>query len=103
MEVLQTNLYSTLSKSFRKKKQNFLFFSCDGSASDYKPPCYPILPVRNNQPPCIRFVRSSAMCQQDGFPMEREQINAITGVIDGNNVYGSDEETTRSLRDLESK
>ena len=43
------------------------------------------------------------MCQQDGLPMEREQINAITGVIDGNNVYGSDEETTRSLRDLESK
>jgi adenosine/AMP kinase len=35
--------------------------------------------------------------------MEREQVNAITGVIDGNNVYGSDEDTTRSLRELTSK
>ena len=81
----------------------FIFFSCDGSASDYVPPCYPILPLENNEPPCVRFVRSSAMCQREGFPMEREQINAITGVIDGNNVYGSSEETTRSLRDMESK
>jgi hypothetical protein len=39
----------------------------------------------------------------EGFPMAREQINAITGVIDGNNVYGSSEQTTRSLRHLQSK
>ena len=78
-------------------------FRCDGSPADFQPPCYPILPLTNNEPPCMRFVRSAAMCQLEGFPMEREQINDVTGVIDGNNVYGSSEETTRSLRVLQCK
>jgi hypothetical protein len=43
------------------------------------------------------------MCQAHGYPTEREQINGVTGVIDGNNVYGSLENRSRSLRDLQSK
>lgn len=81
----------------------FIDFSCDGSPNDFQDPCYPILPLKNNKPSCTRFVRSSAMCQTEGFPVEREQLNAITGVIDGNNIYGSSENTTNSLRDLKSR
>ena len=79
------------------------FFRCDGSPADFEPPCYPILPLQNDEPPCTRFVRSSAVCQLEGFPVEREQVNIITGVIDGNNVYGSSENETLSLRNLTGK
>ncbi|XP_028395858.1 uncharacterized protein LOC114519877 [Dendronephthya gigantea] len=74
---------------------------CDGSAADFASPCYPILPLAHGQPPCTRFVRSSAMCHNYSVDTKREQVNIITAVIDGNNVYGSSENTTLRLRDLE--
>ncbi|CAB4025491.1 peroxidasin homolog isoform X3, partial [Paramuricea clavata] len=73
--------------------------SCDGSETDYDAPCYPILPLENSHPPCIKMIRSAAMCQRDGYPEERQQINEVTAVIDGNNIYGSADKTTDNLRD----
>ena len=43
------------------------------------------------------------MCQRDGYPEERQQINEVTAVIDGNNIYGSADKTTDNLRDKKSK
>ena len=48
------------------------------------------------------MIRSAAMCQQEGYPEQRQQINEVTAVIDGNNIYGSSEKITKILRDKRS-
>lgn len=48
------------------------------------------------------MIRSAAMCQREGYPEQRQQINEVTAVIDGNNIYGSSEKITKILRDKRS-
>ncbi|XP_028415842.1 peroxidasin-like protein [Dendronephthya gigantea] len=74
--------------------------TCDGSEDNYDAPCYPIQPLGNH--PCIKLVRSAAMCQQNDYPKHREQINDVTGVIDGSQIYGSSKATSDDLRDKRS-
>jgi hypothetical protein len=80
-----------------------LFFSCDGSDNNYDAPCYPILPIESSGQPCIRMIRSAAMCQREGYPKERQQINDVTAVIDASNIYGSSRKASESLRNTTSK
>ena len=49
------------------------------------------------------MIRSAAMCQREGYPKERQQINDVTGVIDASNIYGSSKKESDSLRDTRSK
>ena len=46
---------------------------------------------------CLPFTRSDATCTESG---QREQFNLITALIDGNNVYGSDNGRARKLRTM---
>ena len=47
---------------------------------------------------CLDVSRSVAYCE--GNSLQREQPNEITAFIDASNVYGSDDETAKSLRTL---
>ena len=49
---------------------------------------------------CLDFTRSVGFCQDKNTQTKREQINSITAFVDASNVYGSDLETSRSLRTL---
>ncbi|CAD5111669.1 DgyrCDS954 [Dimorphilus gyrociliatus] len=82
---------------------------CNESCSN-EAPCFPIR-IPDDDPrilrrKCMGFTRSSAICSSGltsiltGQVSFREQINQITGWIDASNVYGSDEDETRMLRDL---
>lgn len=82
---------------------------CNESCSN-EAPCFPIR-IPDDDPrilrrKCMGFTRSSAICSSGltsiitGQASLREQINQITGWIDASNVYGSDEDETRALRDL---
>ena len=74
------------------------FFRCDGSPSDFECPCFPILPLSNGKPPCIRVVRSAAVCQGKGYPKTREQINTNTAYVDASQIYGSTKTVADFLR-----
>lgn len=49
------------------------------------------------------MIRSAAICQREGYPKERQQINDITGVVDASNIYGSSKKESDNLRDKRSK
>ena len=80
-----------------------LYFSCDGSEDNYDAPCYPIQPIVGSKQPCIKMIRSAAICQREGYPKERQQINDVTGVVDASNIYGSSKKESDNLRDKRSK
>jgi hypothetical protein len=48
------------------------------------------------------MIRSAAICQREGYPKDRQQINDITGVIDASNIYGSSKKASDILRDKRS-
>uniref|UniRef100_A0A7N5ZVG9 Eosinophil peroxidase n=1 Tax=Anabas testudineus TaxID=64144 RepID=A0A7N5ZVG9_ANATE len=84
--------------------------NCDQTCSNIEP-CFPIrIPSMDprfgiNSQQCIPFVRSAATCgsgQTFGTTTARQQLNSLTSFIDAGQVYGSDEGTARSLRDLTS-
>ncbi|XP_068594955.1 eosinophil peroxidase-like isoform X1 [Brachionichthys hirsutus] len=78
-------------------------------------PCFPIqIPVNDprfgqNSDECIPFFRSAPACGSGntghifGAGTIRQQMNSLTAFIDASQVYGSDEEKARSLRDLSSR
>jgi hypothetical protein len=49
------------------------------------------------------MIRSAAICQREGYPKERQQINDVTAVIDASNIYGSSKKQGDSLRDKKGK
>ena len=49
----------------------------------------------------MELTRSTAFCE--GATPAREQMNGITAFVDASNVYGSDDETARSLREVRSR
>ena len=53
-----------------------------------------------NDGQCLSFRRSIPSCSNNtlGSFSPREQLNAITSYIDGSQIYGSDDETSNSLR-----
>lgn len=56
-----------------------------------------------NSQQCMPFSRSAATCgsaQTYGSTSPRQQLNALTAFIDAGQVYGSDDVTARSLRNL---
>lgn len=58
-----------------------------------------------NSQQCIPFLRSAATCgsaETYGRVAAREQLNALSAFIDAGQVYGSDNVTARSLRNLTS-
>ena len=52
---------------------------------------------------CLSFRRSIPSCSNNtlGSFSPREQLNAITSYIDGSHIYGSDDEISSSLRDMD--
>jgi len=65
------------------------------------------LPTGRNS--CIPAFRSAPVCGSGysaynfgGEPKKREQINALTAFLDLSQVYGSEEQLAKSLRDLDS-
>ena len=49
----------------------------------------------------MELTRSTAFCE--GATPAREQMNGITAFVDASNVYGSDDETARGLREVKSR
>ena len=75
---------------------------CNNSPEDNEPPCFAIQPTSRR--PCIRFIRSAARCQINGFKLlPREQINVNTAYLDGSMIYGSSEAVANDVRELGSK
>ncbi|XP_053311840.1 myeloperoxidase-like [Spea bombifrons] len=73
--------------------------NCDTSCVQ-DAPCFPVKippndPRISNQSDCIPFTRSGPACTKDAV---REQMNALTSYIDGNQVYGSNLATAERLR-----
>ncbi|CAL8281587.1 eosinophil peroxidase [Gadus morhua] len=88
--------------------------NCDESC-ERSEPCFPIsippgdprLPTGANS--CIPVFRSSAVCGTGysaynfgGVANKREQINALTAFLDMGQVYGSEDQLAKDLRDLTS-
>ncbi|KAJ4926074.1 hypothetical protein JOQ06_008258 [Pogonophryne albipinna] len=88
--------------------------NCDESCEKTEP-CIPIpippgdprLPTGRNS--CIPAFRSAAVCGSGysaynfgGEPKKREQINGVTAFLDLGQVYGSEEQLAKSLRDPDS-
>ncbi|KAK1899682.1 Eosinophil peroxidase [Dissostichus eleginoides] len=88
--------------------------NCDESCENTEP-CIPIpippgdprLPTGRNS--CIPAFRSAPVCGSGysaynfgGEPKKREQINALTAFLDLGQVYGSEEQLAKSLRDPDS-
>ncbi|KAJ4935213.1 hypothetical protein JOQ06_016749, partial [Pogonophryne albipinna] len=88
--------------------------NCDKSCEKTEP-CIPIaippgdprLPTGRNS--CIPTFRSAPVCGSGfsafnfgGEPKKREQINALTAFLDLSQVYGSEEQLAKFLRDLDS-
>lgn len=80
---------------------------------DNQSPCYPILippgDPRITRHRCMQFTRSSAVCGTGTTSVffsavtAREQMNQITSFLDASNVYGSREQESQNLRDLQSR
>ncbi|KAE8751717.1 Chorion peroxidase-like-2 [Frankliniella occidentalis] len=89
--------------------QNGVGISCcqDGQVSDPRvshPDCFPIPVPRDDRflapfgERCMEFVRSLPAPRPECNFGPREQMNQITGFLDGSNVYGSDANKLRQLR-----
>ncbi|KAF3848070.1 hypothetical protein F7725_021098 [Dissostichus mawsoni] len=85
--------------------------SCEKPSHAYPsrliPPGDPRLPTGRNS--CIPAFRSAPVCGSGysaynfgGEPNKREQINALTAFLDLGQVYGSEEQLAKSLRDPDS-
>ncbi|CAL8406098.1 unnamed protein product [Arctogadus glacialis] len=103
--------FTPLSPSIRSFSNGL---NCDESC-ERSEPCFPIsippgdprLPTGANS--CIPVFRSSAVCGTGysaynfgGVANKREQINALTAFLDMGQVYGSEDQLAKDLRDLTS-
>ncbi|XP_074495897.1 eosinophil peroxidase-like [Sebastes fasciatus] len=82
---------------------------CDKSC-DRIDPCFPIkIPSQDphhgtNSKKCMPFIRSAPACgSHHSYYSVRQQMNAVTSFLDGGQVYGSDANRARFLRDFDSK
>jgi len=55
--------------------------------------------TRDTPQSCLEFTRSDAFC--DASSEKREQYSIVTSFVDGSQIYGSDEELARKLREGE--